>query len=95
MLVIMRSSGQGLLLSTGVECTACAEKADLVARVREVIHYPEEPFDSPFRKIGLDAKDGGKSPDLDEILSRLKNLPGMKNIKVGSCPLHLSREHVC
>ena len=64
------------VVDAGVECKACSDKGDLVAKVRESIHLPAKAKDEP--KGGP----GGKDADLQDILSRLKGMPGMENMNV-------------
>ena len=64
-------------------CKACTDKADLVAKVRESIHMPEKAAEEPKASAGKWGPGGnGKEPDLEEILSRLKGMPGMENMNV-------------
>ena len=79
------------VMRAGVDCTACAEKADLVARVRETIHMPVTAGDgSGSMKSGMDAGSGGGpgggnvDPELQRILDQLKSAPGLQNMKVRS-----------
>lgn len=77
-------------MHAGVECTACAEKADLVSRVRETIHMPVIAGDG---SAGSDEPAGGTAggggpgggnmdPELQRILNELKSAPGLQNMKV-------------
>ena len=73
-----------LLEERGVECKNCkgAEKAHIVSQVREAIHLPKKSKGSKKKSEGK----GGKKEDVDDIMSKLKGMPGMENIKVLLCP---------
>lgn len=69
---------------TGEKCRACTDKADYIARVREVIHLPEIPIlevagNSADRESA--SKSDDKQPDLDDLLRKLKDMPGMEGAK--------------
>lgn len=70
----------------GLQCRACTEKRDFVQRALEVIHLPPNPRASASggSAAGAGAGLGDAPKDIDEILSRLKGMPGMENMEV--CP---------
>ncbi|EKX48670.1 hypothetical protein GUITHDRAFT_105304 [Guillardia theta CCMP2712] len=66
-----------LLKERGVDCKECrgAEKSFLIQKVRENLHLPVK------NKINQEnAK--GKDESVDDIMAKLKGMPGMENIKV-------------
>jgi len=67
----------GLLEERGRPCLKCkgAEKSHIVSQVLEAIHLPIVP-----KKKAPKGKD--KPEDVEDIMSKLKGMPGMENIKV-------------
>lgn len=59
-------------------CKACTEKADFVRRANDVIHLPELPLGGG-KQVGDagSAGGGGKVPNLQELMEKLKSIPGM------------------
>jgi hypothetical protein len=81
----------------GVTCKACSDKSDLVSKVREVIHLPELPLTEYMKGVDKDGMPMGDmnsgegmplgpdgKPDINALLERLKNIPGMDNMKARS-----------
>jgi hypothetical protein len=61
-------------------CKACTEKEDFVRLADDVIHLPELPLGAPGKQAGGDSgssEGGGKVPNLQELMAKLKNIPGM------------------
>jgi len=84
-----------ILDDRGVKCEGCSEKFHMVERVQEVwdqpvISKPEEasspPADTPSPPADAPSDDGSnaKAPteSTEELLSRLKGMPGMENLKM-------------
>jgi hypothetical protein len=66
-----------LLKERGVACKNCkgAEKSHIVAQVREAIHLPKKESKPQEQKTK-------RKEDVDDLMSKLKGMPGMENIKV-------------
>ncbi len=64
--------------------TGCSEKTHVLERVRETILTPvkaAEPVKRP-RPERREPSDAKREKDLDDILAKLKNIPGGENMKV-------------
>ena len=64
---------KALLDERGVECKGCAEKDDLVKRVKETYHLPlqEKPKESP-KAPEKSTEDKVKDKELDEMIKKLQ-----------------------
>ena len=62
-------------------------------QVKESIHLPKTQEKAPASSD----KDGGKKPDVDDLMAKLKGMPGMENIKVAilSCKCDALRAASC
>mmetsp|Transcript_78019 Transcript_78019/g.210138 ORF Transcript_78019/g.210138 Transcript_78019/m.210138 type:complete len:141 (+) Transcript_78019:72-494(+) len=72
-----------LLRERGVKCTGCSEKSHVLEKVRENIHLPvkvEQGTNS--RKSRGRASDPKNDKDIDDLLAKLKKMPGGDKFKI-------------
>ena len=61
-------------------CEGCAEKADFVAMCEANKDAPLKPKEEP--PANRPKEDPGKKEDIDDILGKMKGIPGMEGIKM-------------
>ena len=77
-----------LLTERGVECKNCrgAEKSHIIGQVRDAIHLPKNTKKAEDKKRNAakarSGREGGKDEGVEDILAKMKGMPGMENIKV-------------
>jgi ARMET, C-terminal len=71
---LTQETHQALLDQRGVTCEGCAEKTELVARVKETYHMPVLPeAEAATKSVPPDAE-ATKATSKDDVMEMLKNL---------------------